>query len=590
MLKLAIKLVVLWVSIILPISLYADTIKIGLRAHLGATKSLLQWQATADYLSRAIPQHEFVMVPLVGLDELMQATERNEFDFVLTNPSSFVEMQVRYGASAIVTLKNKRQGKPYTQFGSVIFTLAGRDDINEIIDLKGKVLAAVSERAFGGWRVALREMLKNGVSVDDLENINFVGGIQSDVVDIVEAGVADAGVVRTDMLERLATERNINLDKFKIINQKHSKYFPFYRSTPLYPEWAFSKMKGTSDDLSKKVTLALLNINSSQNAARVGRYVGWTVPENYEPVHELMRDLRVGPYVDFNQSLFELVNKEYRFEAAVIFSLLLIIIITTSYVLILNKRLELRVLQRTNALLLAKDEAERASHAKSEFLSSMSHELRTPMNAILGYAQLMEYQAGKIDREQRKEFVAEILHAGNHLLDLINDLLDVSKIEAGKYEVEVSPISIVNIVDECIELVSVLADERSIQIKNNLSEDNRYMVLVDKRSFKQILINLLSNAIKYNSKGGVVTVDADCDDKYCILDIVDSGDGISKEQLEVIFEAYHRSTERRDVEGSGIGLGISKQLMEAMGGEMFVESELGKGSKFSLKIFSKIRK
>ncbi|MCK4743447.1 MAG: PhnD/SsuA/transferrin family substrate-binding protein [Sulfuriflexus sp.] len=587
-LKSKIKLLLLGVLIASPILTYADTIKIGLRAHNGVSKGLLQWQATANYLSKAIPQHEFLFIPVVGLDELMQAAARNEFDFILTNPSSFVEMKVRFGVSALVTLKNKRQGKPYTQFGSVIFTLASRKDINEIADLKGKVLVAVSDKAFGGWWVALREILKNGINQDDFSQINFSGGIQSDVVDLVGAGVADVGIVRTDMLERLSADGSIDINLFKIINQHKTEGFPFYHSTPLYPEWAFAKMQNTSEDLSKQVALALLAIKSSQNAARNGLYIGWTVPQNYEPVHELMRELGVGPYVNFNKSLWQRVYSQYRFEAVIVFILFIMLLIGISYIVLHNRRLEARVWHRTAALSQAKDEADKANLAKSDFLSKMSHELRTPMNAILGYAQLIEYQSEYINKQQQKEFVGEILHAGKHLLDLINDLLDVAKIEAGKYEVEVKPVILFDIVNECISLVSILARAKKIEIQNQLSEDDKLTVLIDRRSFKQILINLLSNAIKYNSEEGVVTINIEHPDnsKYYVLNVIDTGDGISEEQLDTIFDEFHRSTERSGVEGSGIGLGISKQLVEAMGGELRVKSELGKGSQFSLYIIN----
>ncbi|MCW8900739.1 MAG: phosphate/phosphite/phosphonate ABC transporter substrate-binding protein, partial [Gammaproteobacteria bacterium] len=238
--------------------LNAATIKIGLRAIQGVEKSMEQWKKTADFLSEKIPEHKFVMVPFVGLEELMQATEKNQFDFVLSNPSSYVEMESRFGASAILTLRNKRQGKPYTKFGSVIFTRAD-SNINEIKDLKGKSIVGVSERAFGGWRVALRELLNEGFNVEkNFKTISFSGGLQQDVVSIVSLGNADVGVVRTDMLERLAQRGDINLDEFKVINKKNIKGFPFLLSTQLYPEWPFAKMRDTSPELSKKVALALL--------------------------------------------------------------------------------------------------------------------------------------------------------------------------------------------------------------------------------------------------------------------------------------------------------------------------------------------
>lgn len=183
--------------IIVSSTVSADTIKIGLRAHHGIEKSMAQWKKTADYLSEQIPEHKFIMIPLVGLNELMQEAGQGQFDFVLTNPSSFVEMELQMGASAILTLRNKRQGKPYTQFGSVIFTRKDNNDINSIHDLEDKKIVAVSERAFGGWRVALNEMINVGFDpYKEARQVSFSGGIQQDVVSIVRLGNADAGVVQ----------------------------------------------------------------------------------------------------------------------------------------------------------------------------------------------------------------------------------------------------------------------------------------------------------------------------------------------------------------------------------------------------------
>lgn len=134
--KLSLSLLIFLVLIIYATFATADTIRIGLRAHHGIAKSMQLWKPTADYLSEKIPEHKFIMVPLVGIAELMQEAEQEQFDFVLTNPSSFVEMELRLGASAILTLRNKRQGKPYTKFGSVIFTRKDNDNINDIKDLK----------------------------------------------------------------------------------------------------------------------------------------------------------------------------------------------------------------------------------------------------------------------------------------------------------------------------------------------------------------------------------------------------------------------------------------------------------------------
>lgn len=584
--------------LILSSGLSAETIKIGLRAHLGVEKSMQQWKKTADYLSEKIPEHKFVMVPLVGIPELMAEAEKGYFDFVLTNPSSFVEMELRLGASAILTLRNKRQGKPYTRFGSVIFTLKDNPDINSISDLKGKNIVAVSKPAFGGWRVALREMLKEGFDpYAQAKQVRFSGGIQQDVVNIVRLGNADAGVVRTDMLERMAAAGQIKLDDFKIINTKNVKNFPFLLSTELYPEWPFIKMKHASTELSTKVALALLTMPAEHPAAIAGKYIGWTVPEDYRPVHSLMQQLKVGPYEHYKENPFEHFFEDYLLHTVVAFIILISFTFLTFYIFTINRRLvatksktdrlmhelEERVIERTHDLNEAKQFAEKANEAKTQFLSNMSHEFRTPMNAILGFAQLLKHDIVKKDLELAESNVDEILHAGRHLLELVNDILDLARIETGKYEVTIQSVNIIRVMNDVLKLLKILAEKNEITINKQFIESDDIKVFADERSLRQSLINIITNAIKYNHANGEINITMDIlNDGYCKINISDNGDGIAEDALTKIFDPFERVTKRTTIEGTGVGLAITKILLELMGGKITVESVLGKGSVFSL--------
>jgi len=287
-------------------------IRIGVLANRGAEEAQRRWQPTADYLNLYIPGTSFVIVPL-DFDAVLKAVERGDVDFVIANSGNYVELEVRYGVSRIVTLKNLRNGVVCKYFGGVVFTRADRKDIQSIKDLRGKSFLAVDERSMGGWQMAWREIKDEGLDpYRDFAALKF-GGTHDSVVYAVRDGLVDAGTVRTDLFERVASEGKIDLAQFRILNAKQkTPEFPFLRSTRLYPEWPMAKLRHTSDEVAQRVASALLNMPPDSAAAKACESAGWTVPLDYSTVHECFRELRVSPYQNYGQITLADVFREYR--------------------------------------------------------------------------------------------------------------------------------------------------------------------------------------------------------------------------------------------------------------------------------------
>jgi signal transduction histidine kinase len=249
--------------------------------------------------------------------------------------------------------------------------------------------------------------------------------------------------------------------------------------------------------------------------------------------------------------------------------------------LIENKRL-VESLQRSNKLLFeANEELKEATKAKSEFLARMSHELRTPLNVIIGFAELMlDRVPGEINEEQR-QCLDDILTSGQHLLGLINDVLDLSKVEAGKMELRLTNIALAEVVESLTSaMVPVLAQRK--QSLNVDLEPGLPPVHADEGKLKEVFFNLVSNSAKFTPDGGELKIEAVRKGDWCQVSVSDNGIGIKKEDREQIFEPFYQVNNSVAGEGKGTGLGLAlvKQIVEMHGGRIWVESEYGKGSRF----------
>lgn len=313
-------------------------IEIGVLSHRGNRLTQQQWGATADYLTQALPRHCFRIMPL-AFNEVEDAVASGRIQFLLVNPGMYVDLEVRHRISRIATIRNGSGGQARNRFGGLIFTRADRDDIAELADLRGKRLLAVDPHSLGGFLMQLDVLQRQGIAVPrSLAALDFAG-IHDAVVLAVRDGLADVGLVRTDILERMAIQGIIEHSDFRVLAPRSVPNFPLLLSTPLYPEWPFSTLQSTPNALAQQVAIALLQMPTDAAAALAGGYTGWTVPLDYQPVHQLLQALHRPPYD--HPEAFTLIDAMRRYWPAVVLSLLalLLLLILAGRLQTLNARL-----------------------------------------------------------------------------------------------------------------------------------------------------------------------------------------------------------------------------------------------------------
>lgn len=279
-----------------------EEVVIGVLAKRGAKVCMQKWAATAEYLTKKIPGKTFTIAP-VSFNGVYHVIKNNEVHFFLGNSSMGVTAQVRYNAVPVLTMINAAGEKGVSLFGGVIFTAKDNEAVNTLADLNGKNIMAVKETSFGGWQTAYKEFVDNGI--DPLTDFKIVewGGSHDKVVAAVKFRAVDAGIVRTDTLERMEAEGKIDLRDYKIVNKKENPDFPFVCSTALYPEWPLMKVAGTSDAIAKEVVDALLEMRFYDVAAQKAKIIGWKEALDYKAVEEVQKLLKVGAYLLENGEL-----------------------------------------------------------------------------------------------------------------------------------------------------------------------------------------------------------------------------------------------------------------------------------------------
>ncbi len=544
-------------------------VAIGVFAYQGERAAASDWLPVIRYLNQALPNHHF-RLDQYDAAGLRQAISESRVDLVITNPGYYVTMEVEFGISRIATLDTE-DSHPARALGSVVLARADQPRLQYLSDLAGKRVAAVAPEAFGGYLVAAREMLGQGVDPEsDLKEVHFVGLPMSRIIEAVQRGDVDAGIVRACLPEQMVSQGAIRLEDFRILSRHQDADFPCALSTRLYPNWPIAVTRQTDPVLAKAVARALL-------AMPVSGGMSWAVPADYQPVQDLFRELRIGPYAYLREITPEgLIRRFWPW-------LLGLLAILTGWI-IHTVRVEHQVYRRTAELresLAARDQAEakmRDSQEQMEHLSRLSvlgelssnlaHELNQPLTTIGTYARtvLRRQESGNLTSEAISEASTEIAKEAERAGGIVQRIRHFARKRLATRE----PVSLPEIADEARRLiVGMLARAPEVIIENRLTSSCQ--VLADGAQIQQVFLNLIKNAIDANRDLPIerqnLRILIEPLDKRVAVHVIDQGVGLDAGQLPHLFEPFF--TTKPD--GLGLGLPICKTIIEAHGGRLWAE-------------------
>lgn len=534
-------------------------LKIGVLAFRGEDDAIERWSPTARYLGERVNGYRFEIVPL-SLDGMSTEVANDRLDFILTNTGNYVVLENAYGISRLATLKVRHLGQEFTQFGAVIFTRAGQEGLNRLEDIAGNSMMAVSRNAFGGFQMAWRELIDTGIDpFSDLSRLRFIGFPQDDIVHSVIEGRVDVGTVRSGTLERMAADGMIDIGQVKVLGARDSETFPFLHSTRLYPEWPFAKARTTPEKLAQRVAVALLEMEPESEPARQTFVAGWTIPLDYGPVHDLFRELEIGPYANLSRPGLAAIWREYK--GWILFSLTLVSALLALLFLIVRAEINRREQEHQTQLAhIAR------VNSMGEMAAGIAHELNQPLTAILNYTSgcLRLLQKNDGDREALRDAIVKAGNDARRAADIIKGLRQFIKRE----ELRQRDIAIRDCIDPALELLRSKLRQQQIAVEVSFAP-NVHRIHADRIQIEQVVVNLLLNAIdalqgtNSGSAGKKIIVDvSQLDSRYVAVAISDTGPRLSAEVAERLFDPFFTTKS----EGMGMGLSISRSIVESHGG------------------------
>ena len=552
-------------------ALASSEVRIGVLAWQGAEEAEVQWASLVQELKQKLPGRRIALrhFDLTGMAEALKA---EGLDFVITNPGHYVVLEAEYGVSRIATQVAETSRDPAHVVGSAVVVLNHRQELQGLKDLKGRSLAAVSPDAFGGYQVVWAELRHQGLD-PERGNVStvFTGFPMPRVIEAVLKGDADAGVLRACLLERLEREGAVVTGVLRVLSPR-PEVKTCQVTSLLYPGWAFAAARETAPELSRQVLLALLSMAPEASGH------AWTVPADYHPVHELFRELQIGPYSFLRETDWRSLARQYWPAAA---GLGLMLLLWVFYTLRVEQTVQRRTRELTAALVERHQLQDRvqAGQQQMEHLSrlsilgelagSLAHELNQPLAAIGNYARslLRRQERNQLSPEALRQAAEEISSESERAAGILSSIRTFARKRPRVREER----DLAQLVRESISLIrGMLNQAPAVSLHDELPLDSR-QAQVDPLQIQQVLLNLLKNAWDAQQAAGIDTpieVRLSLEDDRFVVAVRDHGGGISSDLQAHLFEAFF--TTKPD--GLGLGLSICKTIIEAHGGELLAQT------------------